>query len=253
MSDLKFSVITVCLNAENDIAGTIESVLNQTYSPYEYLIYDGLSTDRTVEIAESYCPRFEAKAIRYCIKSEKDTGIYNAMNKGVRGATGEFISFLNAGDSYLPDSLEKVNRFYQEEPFDLTYGGLNYINPDGSVTVKMSRLDKFPVSSRHWNHPSMFLKRDIYQRYGFDEHYRAYADFHLYTKLRKTNIHIRVIPEIITNFPANGVSTDVTLNEVLARSREKYGIYRNNGYSRIYWIESYGWELFKSLYFRIKS
>lgn len=253
MSKLKFSVVTVCFNAEKVIEKTIKSVLEQDYSPFEYLIIDGKSIDKTIEVAEKYRGQFEAKDIRYKVISEKDTGIYNAMNKGLKIAEGEFISFLNAGDWYQTDALSKVNDFYQEEEFDLTYGGLNYINPDGSVTIKMSKLDKFPVTSRHWNHPSMFLRREIYQKYGFDERYRIYADFHLYTKLRKTDIKIRVINEIITNFPADGVSTDITMSKVLKRAREKYNIYRDNGYSVVYWLEAYGWELMKSLYFRIKS
>ena len=117
----------------------------------------------------------------------------------------------------------------------------------------MSKMDRFPVTSRHWNHPSMFLRREIYQQYGFDERFRTYADFHLYTKLRKKNVKIKVISEIIANFPADGVSTDVRFKKVLARGREKYRIYRDNGYRRIYWLESYGWEILKAIYFRIKS
>ena len=106
---MRFSVITVCLNAESVIAKTIESVLNQTYSPYEYLIFDGNSLDGTVKIAESYRTQFEKKGIRFIIQSEKDSGIFNAMNKGVKAAQGDFVSFLNAGDIYLRDALEKVN------------------------------------------------------------------------------------------------------------------------------------------------
>lgn len=253
MGNLRFTVVTVCLNAESVIAKTIESVLGQGYAPYEYFIFDGKSTDKSVEIAESYREQFEAKGIRYLITSEKDSGIYNAMNKGVKAANGDFISFLNAGDWYELDALQKVNAFYEEEKFDLTYGGLHYINPDGTVTIKMSKMDKFLVTSRHWNHPSMFLKREIYQNYGFDERFKAYADFHLYTKLRKTNIKIKVISEIITNFPADGVSTDVRFSKVLSRGREKYKIYRDNGYGRLYWLESYGWEILKSIYFCLKS
>lgn len=254
MDSIKFTVVTVCMNTEMVISKTIESVLNQTLLPYEYLIFDGSSTDNTVDVAKSFCFQFASKGIRYSIVSEKDDGIYNAMNKGVVAAAGDFISFLNAGDWYQPDALDKVNRLYGEEEFDLTYGGLNYINPNGSIIIKMSKLDKFPVTSRHWNHPSMFLRREIYRKYGFDERFTAYADFHLYTKLRKVkDIKIRVIPEIITNFSVGGVSTDVNLKKVLARAGEKYRIYRDNGYDPIYWIESYGWELIKMIFFRIKS
>lgn len=253
MSDLKFSVITVCLNAEDSIKKTIESVLNQSYLPYEYLIIDGLSEDHTIIIAEQYRELFEQKKILYKIYSEKDTGIYNAMNKGIQYASGEFISFLNAGDSYLPDALLNINSFYHEESFDLTYGGLNYINPDGSVIVKMSKLDRHYVTSRHWNHPSMFLRTDIYKKYGFNEQFKTYSDFDLYLKLRKNGIKIRVIPLIITNFEANGISTNVRLEKVLERAGEKYQAYCSNSYSPLYWFESYGWEILKSLYFRIKS
>lgn len=250
---LKFTVVTVTFKAEDVLSKTIESVLNQTYAPYEYLIIDGLSPDKTVEIAEGYKDAFAEKGIRYQIISEKDNGIYNAMNKGVKLATGQFLSFLNAGDWYELDALENINAFYNEEPFDLTYGGLHYINPDGSVTNKMSKLDKFPVSSRHWNHPSMFLKTKIYKKYGFDESFKAYADFELYVKLRKTKAKIRVIDKVITNFVADGVSTDTNMKKVLARSKEKYRAYRKNKYSIIYWVESYGWEIMKSVYFRIRS
>lgn len=250
---IRFSVVTVTFNGEVVLAKTIESVLNQSYTPYEYFIIDGLSSDGTVPVAKSYEKLFLQKGIHYTIISEKDTGIYNAMNKGVRCATGDFISFLNAGDWYEEDALENVNRFYQEEPFDLTYGGLHYINPDGSVTNKMSKLDRFPVTSRHWNHPSMFLRREIYQKYGFDEYFRAYADFNLYLKLRKDGTKIRVIDKVITNFMADGVSTETSFKKVLGRAKEKYEAYRKSGFGRFYWIESYGWEFFKSIYFQIRS
>ncbi|MCR5801704.1 MAG: glycosyltransferase [Lachnospiraceae bacterium] len=252
--DLKFTVITVCLNAEDSIQKTIESVLMQKYSPYEYLIIDGESKDNTVSIAKEYEGDFADKGIRYFVISEKDTGIYNAMNKGIRKATGDFISFLNAGDTYLEDSLIIIRDFYAESPFDMTYGGLNYINPDGSMIVKMSKYDRHWVTSRHWNHPSMFLRSEIYQKYGFDEQYRIYADFHLYTKLRKIkDLRIRVIPKIITNFSANGISTKSSVRCAAERGREKYEIYKNNGYSRLYFFESYLWEIVKLLYFGTKS
>lgn len=253
MMKLNFTVVTVVFNGENVIRKTIESVLNQEYPPYEYLIFDGVSTDKTLEIVDGYKDAFAAKGISFVVTSEKDTGIYNAMNKGIKAAKGDFISFLNAGDWYELDALKDINDFYNVEPFELTYGGLHYINPNGTVTNKMSKLDKFPISSRHWNHPSMFLKREIYQEYGFDEQFSAYADFNLYLKLRKNGTKICVIDKVITNFVADGVSTDTNLKKVLSRAKEKYNAYRNCGYGRIYWIESYGWEIIKSIYFRIRS
>ena len=132
--------------------------MNQTYTPYEYLIIDGKSSDKTVEIIRKYSKRFEEKNITLKIVSEKDNGIYNAMNKGIDLAEGDFISFLNAGDWYELDALENINKFYEEDSFDLTYGGLHYVNPNGTITNKMSKNDeKGIVTSRHWNHPSMFM------------------------------------------------------------------------------------------------
>lgn len=253
MVNLKFTIITVAFNAESKIAKTIESVLNQTYLPYEYIIVDGKSQDKTLEIVENYRTSFSKKGVRFEVVSEIDSGIYNAMNKGIKMSNGDFVAFLNAGDWYQLDALSNINAFYQEESFNLTYGGLNYINPNGSITVKMSKLDCFPITSRHWNHPSMFLKREIYQKYGFDESYPTYSDFALYLKLRKDGTKIRVIDKVITNFVADGVSTGVQFSKVLGRGKEKYRAYRQNGYSVVYWMEAYGWEIMKSVYFRIKS
>lgn len=253
MTAPRFTVVTVTFNAEKTIEKTIGSVLQQTYPPCEYLIIDGLSSDRTVKLARSYEEAFAQKGVRFSVVSEKDTGIYNAMNKGVKAAQGDFVSFLNAGDWYEMDALQKIRDFYMEEPFELTYGGLHYISPNGSSFTKWSRLDRFVITSRHWNHPSMFLKREIYQKYGFDERYPAYADFDLYLKLRKDGTRIRVIRQIIASFVADGVSTNVRLKKILARGKEKYRAYRSNGYSRLYFLESYGWELMKAAILKLRS
>ncbi|RGG27210.1 glycosyltransferase [Ruminococcus sp. AF25-17] len=215
------------------------------------------------------------------IVSEKDNGIYNAMNKGIdlaegdfisflnagdwyeldalenKGidlAEGDFISFLNAGDWYELDALENINKFYEEDSFDLTYGGLHYVNPNGTITNKMSKNDeKGIVTSRHWNHPSMFMSTKLYKKYKFNEKFRAYADFDLYLKMRKKGVKIRVIDKVITNFVADGVSTNTNMTKVIRRAKEKYEAYIGNGYSKIYWIESYGWEVFKAVYFTVRS
>ena len=125
--NLKFSVVTVVFNGSSVIEKTIESVLNQEYEPYEYLIFDGKSTDNTLEIVNRYQDAFKQKGISFVVVSEKDTGIYNAMNKGVKAAKGDFISFLNAGDWYELDALKNVNAFYQEVVYEKDwYYGRNF-------------------------------------------------------------------------------------------------------------------------------
>ena len=114
---LKFTVVTVAYNAESVIEKTITSVLNQSYLPFEYYIIDGKSGDKTVEKEKKYSVEFQNKGVKYTVISEKDSGIYNAMNKGIELATGDFISFLNAGDWYEIDSLKNINDFYNEEEF----------------------------------------------------------------------------------------------------------------------------------------
>lgn len=249
---LKFSVITVVYNAESVIEKTMQSVLEQTYLPFEYIIIDGKSSDSTISIVNSVVAQFEKKGIFFRIISEKDKGIYNAMNKGIDLATGDFISFLNAGDWYEKDALANINALYDKMPFDLTYGGLHYINPDGSVINKMSRMDHI-ISSRNWNHPSMFLRTSLYKKYHFNEKYKICSDFDLFLKLRKTNSKIVICDKVITNFVADGVSTSTDSDKVKQRANEKYTSYVENGYSHLYWVECYLWETFKRLYFTIKK
>jgi len=248
MFEVKFTVITVVFNGEKTIRKTIESVLKQSYKPYEYLIIDGKSNDNTLKIIQQYDDLFFQKGIVLKIISEHDTGIYNAMNKGIRLATGEFISFLNSGDWYELDALENIFNYYKKDSFDLIYGSLNYVRPDGTKIIKKSKFDEYIISSRNWNHPSMFLKSDFYKAIGFDESFDMYSDFDLYLKIRKRNdLKIKVIDKIITNFVADGVSTSVDFDNVLKKAKEKYVSYKQNGYSRLYWIEAYGWEFFKCL------
>lgn len=254
MQELKFSVVTVVYNGEAVIRKTIESVLTQTVSPFEYVIIDGKSKDNTLTIIKQYIGKFESKGIKVKLVSEPDTGIYNAMNKSISMIEGDFVSFINAGDWYLEDALEKIQSFYNHEAFDLTYGSLKYIRPDGTSIIKKSRLDKIVISSRNWNHPSMFLRLDYYKHHMFDESFKVYADFDLYLSLRKMDgIKIKVINEVITNFVADGVSTSTNLHNLVKRMSEKYRAYRKNGYSRLYFFEAYGWEVFKVLYFKLNS
>ena len=249
----KFTVITVGLNVEKTIEKTISSVLEQTLSPYEYFVIDGLSADGTVKIAKKYEKAFKDKGIKYTIISEKDTSACAAMNKGIRLSTGDFISFLNADDWYEPDALQNISSFYEQEPFDLTYGGLHYIMPDGKVVNKMSRMDHFPISTRNWNHPSMFMRREIYLKYNFDENMSSLTDFDVYLAVRRDGYKIRVIDKIITNYVAGGYSNDPDLRLALRRASNKYKAYRSHGYSWIYWIEAYGWEFIKNIYMRLHT
>lgn len=128
---MKITIITVCYNSGNTIARTIESVLAQDYDDIEYLIVDGVSSDNTVAIADSYRARFSEKGISYVVKSEPDEGIYDAMNKGVVAASGDIIGILNSDDCYAwHDILSTVAQAFEENRTDTLYGNLLYVKDE---------------------------------------------------------------------------------------------------------------------------
>lgn len=240
----RISIITVSFNSEGTITETIKSVLEQTVSPYEYIIIDGKSNDETVKIAESFRAQFQQKGIIYQIISEKDTGIYNAMNKGIRMTTGDVIGMINSDDWYEPNAVEMVSKTYEKTNFDIFYGDIKIIKSTGDF-VKHSKRDHFP-SSRHWNHPTTFITKHIYEKYSYDEN-EFYADFDLILKLRKAGVHIEIVNEVLANFRFGGISNTKSVKKMLKRAKARYHIYRHNDYGKIYIVESYLMEFVKFL------
>lgn len=237
------SIVTVVFNGEKTIQKTIESVLNQTYKPMEYIIKDGLSTDKTLEIAKNYEKRFLDKGIKYRIISESDDGIYDAMNKGISITTGEIVGMINADDWYELETLEKVVSFYHQTHFEMMFGNLRIIKKNGKTTIKKSEMRKY-VTTRNWNHPTTFATKKLYDQY----HYKCesiYDDFDFMLKVRNANRRICILNETLANFQFGGVSNEKSLKKALERAKIRYRIYRNNQYSRFYFFESYGHELLK--------
>lgn len=115
----KFSIITVCFNSEETIERTIISVLSQSYQNFEYIIVDGASTDGTLGIVEKYVEKYPDKIK---LISEKDDGIYDAMNKGIRVASGDLIGIVNSDDYYETDALENISETYDGEKYEIVYG-----------------------------------------------------------------------------------------------------------------------------------
>lgn len=226
---MKVSVITICFNSETVIAKTIESVLNQTYREIEYLIVDGDSKDKTVEIAESYRERLEAEGIEYKVISEPDNGIYDAMNKGIRNATGELVGIINSGDYYEPEMIETAVSEYEKEPFDIFYADINLIKENGTVIVKHSKMDKLPTS-RHWNHPTMVVKRAYYEEIGTYKCEGIHDDFEFLLRARKKNAKIRIVSKVLANFLTGGASNAKTFKKCKQRCKDRFHAYRVNGY-----------------------
>ena len=230
------TVITVSYNSQATIRDTIESVLCQTYPFVEYLIIDGLSTDRTVEIAESYREAFAAKGFFYRIVSEKDEGIYQAMNKGIAMAKGDLIGLLNSDDWYEENAAACAAAVYRKTRYDMMYANLRMIKRDGRVFIKKSRYRKHYITTREWNHPTTFITKEMYGRYQYACKGNA-DDLDLMLRIRKGGHRVVVVPKVLANYRLGGSSNQKQPKVAWRRFLSKYRAYRDNGYSRWYLIE----------------
>ncbi|WP_307758483.1 glycosyltransferase [uncultured Mediterranea sp.] len=194
----KFSVITVCYNAETTLEDTIQSVISQTYHHVEYIIVDGASKDRTMDIVNRYRERISV------VISEPDKGLYDAMNKGIRLATGDYLCFLNAGDSFHEDDTlqQMVHSIHGTLLPDVLYGETELVDHEGHF-LRMRRLQ----APEHltWKsfrqgmlvcHQAFFARRDLVMPY--DLRYRFSADFDWCIKIMKQskvlhNTHLTLI------------------------------------------------------------
>lgn len=230
---MKISIVTATYNSAATVRNTIESVLGQTYGDYEHIIVDGLSKDDTVAICRSYEGRYGG---RLRIISERDRGIYDAMNKGVRLATGDVVGILNSDDFYSDEGvLAAVARELAQGEADAVYGDIHYVRGED-----LTRCVRY-YSSRYFRrwmmvmgyqpaHPSFYCRRGCYERYGaFDISLRIAADFENMLRLiYKHRIKTRYIPMDFVTMCEGGASTD-GLSSHMRILREHYRAYRKNG------------------------
>lgn len=219
-----FTIITVCYNTENDIQRTIESVLNQSYCDYEYLIVDGASKDKTVAIAESYREIFREKGVQYRISSEKDTGIYNAMNKGTDMANGKWLLFLNAGD-YLADAqvLEQVRK-HDCDDAAMLYGDVIYKICALYKRIPAKELDLLKYGMV-FSHQSVFIRKSVMTEYRYNESLRLGADYDFISRCYNSKEKMIHIPVTISVFELGGTSS-IPMNHML----EELYIQKENGF-----------------------
>lgn len=230
------SIITVSFNSENTIRSTIESVLSQTYPCVEYIIVDGASTDNTVSVAREYQSRFDEKGYQYRIISEKDKGIYDAMNKGINMARGDIIGIINSDDWYEPLAVETAVNTYKKSTYDMFYASINLVKESGKTIVKRSKYDKFPTS-RHWNHPTSFVTKKTYEELGAFRCEGIHDDFDFLLRVKKAGKKIVIGDEVLANFRTGGTSNDKSIKKCIRRCKDRYKCYRNNKYSRLYMFE----------------
>lgn len=227
---MKISVITVTYNSDKTLRDTINSVLAQTYEDIEYIVVDGLSKDKTVDIIREYEPQF---AGRMKWISEKDSGLYDAMNKGIRMATGDVVGILNSDDFFTSnDVIEKVVAGFTKDT-DAVYGDIHFVNPDNlqrCVRYYSSKIFKRSLMKMGFipAHPSFYCRKECFEKFGYYKtDYKIAADFDLLLRFIYVHqIRIKYLPVDMVTMRLGGASTDgwksrlVMMNEHLRSFKE---------------------------------
>jgi glycosyltransferase involved in cell wall biosynthesis len=237
---MKISIITATYNSGKTVGDTLKSVLAQTYHDYELLVVDGASKDNTLEVVKNMEPLFEGR-MRYI--SDPDKGIYDAMNKGIRMATGDVIGILNSDDFYTSDdALACIAWTLENEKVDAVYGDIHYVDDeDLKKCVRyysskpfrrwMMRLGFMPA------HPSFYCRKEVYEKYGaFDaENYRVAADFENLLRLifvNKIKTHY-INKDFVTMRTGGASSSGLESHKRIMRDHLK-ALKKNGVYSNIF-------------------
>ncbi|CAN5789324.1 glycosyltransferase family 2 protein [soil metagenome] len=227
---MKISLITVCFNSAKHIQTALESVDAQSWPDIEHLIIDGGSTDGTLEIVRGM-PRPWRRVV-----SEKDNGIYDAMNKGIRMATGDVVGFLNSDDFYAsPDALQGVGSVLLDPRVDACYGDLCYVEPhDTSRVVRYWQSSPFRKKAflAGWcpPHPTFYLRRSILLKHGaFDLTYSIAADIELMIRMMEVvGIRTRYVPGVLVHMRLGG-TTNKSWRNIFTQNREIWRAMRSHG------------------------
>lgn len=200
----KISIITVVYNGEAHIAQAMQSVLDQNYPNLEYIVIDGASTDGTLAIAQG----FDSASVY--ITSEKDSGIYNAMNKGIAQATGELIGILNADDFYRPNTLKTVAEIFSKGESDIIYGNIEKLRSFDDRDYYREEKPNLDLMEKTMGifHPATFVAKKVYDEIGgFDEQYRLSADYDFCLRAYLKKYRFTYVDEVLTVFRIGGAST----------------------------------------------
>ena len=229
---MKITVVTITFNAAGFLERTLQSVLDQTTAPYEHLFIDGASSDETLSILERYCQDHAyAKLL-----SEKDNGIYDAMNKGIQKASGSFILFLNAGDVFANKKVLAVyTRVLGLGKAKVIGSNINYVSEDGGISREW-RMKNYPgnfAGGWHLAHPGFLASKDLLQSIGgFNLKYRVAADFDLMLRAIKRieKEELVLIPDVTVHMLEGGFSNG-SLKNILRGNAEVRESIRTSGES----------------------
>lgn len=262
---MKISVITATWNSGKTIGDTLRSVFNQSFTNVEHIIKDGGSKDDTLEICKNFEQKYYMdgdKGRTINILSDKDKGIYDAMNQGVKAATGDVIGILNSDDFYTSDDvLARVAEEFEKNPeLEAVYGDIHFVKDEN-----LKKCTRY-FSSRYFRpwalrfgfmpaHPSFYVRREVYDKYGlYDLDFRTSSDFEMMVRLFvKDKIRSKYINKDFVTMRAGGESTagleaKRKVNRDIAGSLKKHGVYSNQFFQSL----RYFWRIGEIVYTKIK-
>lgn len=236
----KISIITPTYNSENTIHGTIEALLRQTFSDFEYIIVDGVSKDNTVEKIKSYIPAFEQKGVSVRILSEPDKGVYDAMNKGIALAQGELVGITNSDDWYEDNALEVMwDKFTDGEVnrSNCMIYGIERVWKDDKIFNVQRRGAAF-ISESVLPHSTFFVSKAVYDKFGaFDLSVKVLADYDFICRCASQGVSLEEVDVVISNFRLGGISSSYfDFYSDYYEIKHKYGFIDNKKYKELKFV-----------------
>ncbi len=227
---VKISVITAVYNSRETILSALESTLGQAGANVELVVIDGGSTDGTLEVLRSYADRLDV------LVSEPDCGIYDALNKGIKRASGDVVGFLHSDDLFAnPDVLSRIAAAFADPEVGAVYGDLLYVRKDNpDQVVRYWRSGVFSGRRLAWGwmppHPTLYVRRDVYEQHGlFDTSFRIAADYDFILRLLgRGGVGVHYIPEVLVKMRVGGASNRSLWN-IVHKSSEDLRALRRNG------------------------
>jgi glycosyltransferase involved in cell wall biosynthesis len=227
---VKISIITVTYNSGATLGQTIRSVASQSYNDIEYIVVDGGSKDNTTELIKKYSDVIAASV------SEKDQGLYHALNKGIAMATGEVIGMLHSDDFYINNEVvQKYADTFIKTGADAVYSDLYYVNAQNTdKIVRKWKSGFYREGNFKWGwmppHPTFFVKKEVYNRFGdFNLNFKTAADYELMLRfIHKHKIRLAYLPEFTIKMRVGGKSNASLLNRLLANKEDRMA-WKTNG------------------------
>ncbi|MBB4036892.1 glycosyltransferase involved in cell wall biosynthesis [Dysgonomonas hofstadii] len=233
----KISVITPTYNSETTLHGTIEALLRQSFSDFEYIVIDGVSKDNTLKKIESYIPRFADKGVTVRIVSEPDKGVYDAMNKGIAMARGELVGITNSDDWYEDNALEvmwdKFTNGKVDRANSMIYG-IERVWKDDKIFNLQRRGASF-IAESVLPHSTFFVANEVYKKHGaFDLSVKVLADYDFICRCVSQGVDLEEVDVVISNFCLGGISSSYfDFYSDFYKIKHKYGFISDKKYKEL--------------------